>query len=276
MRSFLKKDSDIFIVVFKVALKGTIMENKSLITEFKRDSIGTMRTSVDQFMHPLFCLKDACLILGIKNVSDAKKRLRAEGVKKVSFETSGGVQNLLYVNEPNLYRLIFQSRKEEAQAFMDWVVEDILPSIRRIGRYDVQSITNNTETAIQFLDAFHELTMKNAILEHTQQEVAEVKKYVKRALDSYALVDLFDVATLLGIKGVGTVAILSILRSKNILDDCNLPYQEYIDKGWFRVDTHTYQKKDSGIVKNTRVFVYKVGLNNIKKIMKEYAGEKNG
>ena len=118
--------------------------------------------------------------------------------------------------------------------------------------------------------------MKNAILEHTQQEVAEVKKYVKRALDSYALVDLFDVATLLGIKGVGTVAILSILRSKNILDDCNLPYQEYIDKGWFRVDTHTYQKKDSGIVKNTRVFVYKVGLNNIKKIMKEYAGEKNG
>ena len=73
-----------------------------------------------------------------------------------------------------------------------------------------------------------------------------------------------------------TVAILSILRTKNILDECNLPYQEYVDKGWFRVDTHTYQKKDSGIVKNIRVFVYKVGINNIKKLMKEYAGEKNG
>ena len=250
--------------------------NNMLITEFKRDSIGTMRTFVDQFMHPLFCLKDACLILGIKNVSDAKKRLKSEGIKKISVETPGGVQNLLYVSKPNLYRLIFQSRKEEAQAFMDWVVEDILPSIRRIGRYDVQSITGNTETAVQFLDAFHELTMKNAILEHTQQEVAEVKKYVKRALDSYALVDLFDVATILGIKGVGTIAILSILRSKNILDYSNLPYQEYIDKGWFRVDTHTYQRKDSGIVKNIRVFVYKVGVNNIRKIMKEYAGEKNG
>ena len=252
------------------------MENKSLITEFKRDSIGTIRTSVDQFMHPLFCLKDACTILGIKNVSDAKKRLRAEGITKISVETSGGVQNLLYVNEPNLYRLIFQSRKEEAQSFMDWVVEDILPSIRRIGRYDVQQITGNTETAVQFLDAFHELTMKNAILEHTQQEVAEVRKYVKRALDSYALVDLYDVASILNIKGIGTIAILSILRSKNILDDNNLPYQEYVDKGWYRVDTHTYQKKDSGIVKNIRVFVYKVGINNIKKLMKEYAGEKNG
>lgn len=254
------------------------MENKNnnLITEFKRESIGTIRTAVDQFMHPLFCLKDACLILGIKNVSDAKKRLKPEGITKISVDTPGGVQNLLYVNEPNLYRLIFQSRKEEAQAFMDWVVEDILPSIRRIGRYDVQQITGNTETALEFLDAFHELTMKNAILEHNQKEVEEVKKYVKRALDSYALVDLFDVATILNIKGIGTIAILSILRSKNILDDCNLPYQEYIDKGWFRVDTHTYQKKDSGIVKNTRVFVYKVGLNNIKKIMKEYAGEKNG
>ena len=128
--------------------------NNMLITEFKRDSIGTMRTSVDQFMHPLFCLKDACLILGIKNVSDAKKRLKSEGIKKISVETPGGVQNLLYVSEPNLYRLIFQSRKEEAQAFMDWVVEDILPSIRRIGRYDVQSITGNTETAMHRSQGF--------------------------------------------------------------------------------------------------------------------------
>lgn len=251
-------------------------QDNKLITEFKRDSIGTIRTSVDQFMHPLFCLKDACLILGIKNVSDAKKRLRADGIKKITVETSGGFQNLLYINEPNLYRLIFQSRKEEAQAFMDWVVEDILPSIRRIGRYDVQTITGNTETALQFLDAFHELTIKNAILEHSQKEVLEVKKYVKRALDSYALVDLYDVATLLGIKGVGTIELLSILRGVNILDDNNLPQQQYIDKGWFRVDTHTYQKKDSGIVKNIRVFVYKVGINKIKKIIKEYAGEKNG
>ena len=148
MRLFLKKDSDIFIVVFKVALKGIIMENKSLITEFKRDSIGTIRTSVDQYMHPLFCLKDACTILGIKNVSDAKKRLRQEGITKISVETPGGVQNLLYVSEPNLYRLIFQSRKEEAQAFMDWVVEDILPSIRRIGRYEARDGCQRREHGI--------------------------------------------------------------------------------------------------------------------------------
>jgi predicted TIM-barrel enzyme len=49
--------------------------------------------------------------------------------------TPGGEQEMLTVNEPGLYRLIFQSRKPEAERFKTWVVTDVLPQIRRTGAY---------------------------------------------------------------------------------------------------------------------------------------------
>ncbi|HGJ5878179.1 MAG TPA: Bro-N domain-containing protein, partial [Arsenophonus nasoniae] len=45
-------------------------------------------------------------------------------------------QLLVYVNEPNLYRVIFRSNKLEAKQFQDWVFNEVLPSIRKTGRYD--------------------------------------------------------------------------------------------------------------------------------------------
>lgn len=42
---------------------------------------------------------------------------------------------MLFIDEPNLYRCIFQSRKKEAEAFQDWVVEEVLPTIRKTGGY---------------------------------------------------------------------------------------------------------------------------------------------
>lgn len=49
--------------------------------------------------------------------------------------THGGARHLTIVNEPGLYRLIFTSRKKEAEAFKTWVFTDVLPSIRKTGSY---------------------------------------------------------------------------------------------------------------------------------------------
>lgn len=181
------------------------MEKEQLnnVSLFERDSIGTIRTSIDEFGRPVFCLKDVCNILEIKNVSDAKSRLRSDGIVKLTGQSNGGKQNYLYITEGNLYKLIFQSRKESAVQFMDWVTEDILPKIRRYGKYDVQMITTNTESAVSFLDNYNELKVKLSILERQQEETREVKIYVKRALDSGTLVDLYDVPAVINMKGIG-------------------------------------------------------------------------
>ena len=144
------------------------------VSLFENDTLGSLRTTIDDYGRPVFCLKDACTILDIKNPSDAKKRLKSSGVIRITkLDNNGKFNNYLYVTESNLYKLIFQSRKEEAQQFVDWVTEVILPQIRKYGRYDLKSITENNETAMAFLDSYNEFQTRIAILERNEQETKE-------------------------------------------------------------------------------------------------------
>ena len=77
-----------------------------------------------------------CKPLGLR-VADCKKRLKLEGVDTINTPTNSGIQGMIYVNEGNLYRTIFQSKKPEAEAFTDWVTEEVLPALRRTGTYTI-------------------------------------------------------------------------------------------------------------------------------------------
>lgn len=87
---------------------------------------------------PWFCLKDVCEVLDIKNASQLAAQLDEKGICKTYTPTKGGKQQLVYVNEPNLYRVIFRSNKAEAKQFQDWVFNEVLPTIRKTGRYEKQ------------------------------------------------------------------------------------------------------------------------------------------
>lgn len=87
---------------------------------------------------PWFCLKDVCEVLDIKNASQLAAQLDEKGICKTYTPTKGGKQQLVYVNEPNLYRVIFRSNKPEAKQFQDWVFNEVLPTIRKTGRYEKQ------------------------------------------------------------------------------------------------------------------------------------------
>ena len=246
------------------------------VSLFENDTLGSLRTTIDDYGRPVFCLKDACTILDIKNPSDAKKRLKSSGVIRITkLDSNGKFNNYLYVTESNLYKLIFQSRKEEAQQFVDWVTEVILPQIRKYGRYDLKSITESNETAMAFLDSYNEFQTRIAILERNEQETKEARTYVKRALDSNVLKDLYDLPAILNIPGIGITEVLKVLRDNSVIDESNMPYQEYVDKGWFRVDTHSYVDKTAGTVIHKRVFCYKVAINQIRKMLDKMAGGKN-
>lgn len=83
-----------------------------------------------------FCATDVCGVLGYLNPSDIiKKHCKTKGVSKRYTLTDGGNQELTYINEPNLYRLVIRSKKPEAEKFEEWVMEEVLPSIRRTGSY---------------------------------------------------------------------------------------------------------------------------------------------
>ena len=92
---------------------------------------------------PWFCLADVCETLTVDRTSRLLRDLDEKGLADCHTLTKGGEQLLKFVNEPNIYRVIFRSNKSEAKQFQDWVFSDVLPSIRKQGQYtDHRSIMN--------------------------------------------------------------------------------------------------------------------------------------
>lgn len=88
---------------------------------------------------PFFVAKDVCSILDISNHNDAISRLDDDEKGRSVIPTQFGNKETNLVNESGLYHLIFQSRKPEAKAFRKWVTSEVLPSLRKSGKYEMTS-----------------------------------------------------------------------------------------------------------------------------------------
>ena len=102
---------------------------------FENPAFGQVRTVLVN-NEPYFCMADICKALKISNISQARTRLKEDGViLNEATDSLGRTQEANFVNESNMYKLIFQSRKREAESFTDWVTSEVLPSIRKTGTY---------------------------------------------------------------------------------------------------------------------------------------------
>ena len=107
------------------------MQNNIINFDFNNNQVRTQLLNNE----PYFCLKDICNILEIKQSKDTIRRLDEKGAIFSSTLTNGGIQNIYFINEPNLYRVIFRSNKPEAKHFQDWVFNEVLPTLRKTGTY---------------------------------------------------------------------------------------------------------------------------------------------
>lgn len=100
---------------------------------------------------PLFVAVDAAGALGYKDKTNAiKQHVDPEDLIKSEIETAGGRQVVNCVNESGLYALIFGSKLESAKRFKRWVTSEVLPAIRKTGRYEAPTtITPAEQRAIQ-------------------------------------------------------------------------------------------------------------------------------
>jgi hypothetical protein len=83
---------------------------------------------------PWFVAADVCRVLEIQNATDAIKRLDEDEVTLDTIEGSHRPTNI--INESGLYALVLTSRKEQARRFRKWITAEVLPAIRRHGRYE--------------------------------------------------------------------------------------------------------------------------------------------
>lgn len=118
------------------------------LTVFQNPEFGELRTA-ERNGETWFCLADICRPLGLK-ACHVRGRLKDDGIVSTdTVDSAGRANRMLYVNEGNLYRAIFQSKKPEAERFTDWVTEEVLPSIRKTGGYSAKPMTLTENVAAQ-------------------------------------------------------------------------------------------------------------------------------
>ena len=108
---------------------------------------STIRTFVIN-NEPWFVNVDVCKVLEIKNPSQAISKLKESQRSLILNEGSANNHEMAIISETGLYKLVLKSRKKEAEAFQDWVCEEVVPSIRKNGSYNV-SVLSPEELALQ-------------------------------------------------------------------------------------------------------------------------------
>jgi prophage antirepressor-like protein len=89
--------------------------------------------------NPEWVAKDVCHILDMDVTQTRRLDNDEKGLREI--QTPGGPQNLVTVNEPGLYTLIIRSNKPEAKKFRKWITSEVLPAIRKSGKYEIDNIS---------------------------------------------------------------------------------------------------------------------------------------
>ncbi len=148
-----------------------------------------IRTSTTEDGTPLFCANDVAITLGYNDPKDALAR-HCRGVVKhyPIVDNLGRIQQARFITEGDLYRLIFNSKLPEAEKFEAWVVDEVLPSIRKHGMYatpaTIEDMLANPDIMINALMRLKEERERRAKAEaevEAQRPVAALGKAIETA-----------------------------------------------------------------------------------------------
>ena len=233
---------------------------------FSNEEFGSVRT-ITKDNEPMFCLVDVCKALELEQVSRVKSRLKEDGVTNSKvIDRLGREQEATFINESNLYKVIFQSRKPSAERFTDWVTDEVIPSIRKNGGYIAgqETLSDEELMAKALLVANNKIKERDAIIERQQAKIEADKPktiFADAVSTSRTSILIGDLAKLICQNGVqiGQKRLFDWLRDNGYLIKCgmsrNMPMQRYVEQGLFEVKESTVQNPDGSvrITKTTKV-----------------------
>lgn len=262
------------------------------IEVFNSPQFGEIRTA-GTGEKPLFCLADVCKALDIKNVSDCKSRLNVKGVVITDTPTPGGVQQMSFIDEGNLYKCIFQSRKADAEKFQYWVTDEVLPSIRKNGGYVVAKQDETPEELMSraLLIAQETLKRREERIKALQDDNAAKDKTIAEQKPKALFADAVscsdrdilvgELAKILKQNGIetGQNRLFKWLRGNGFLcnangERMNMPTQKAMELGLFRIKkTVVNQPNGAAIVKNTPKVTPKGQIHFVNHFLGKEAGD---
>jgi len=164
-------------------------------------------------------------------------RDHCKGVNETFIPSAGGMQTMKIISESDIYRLIMRSKLEEAEKFQDWVVEEVLPSIRKRGMYATDNVVDrflaDPDFAIKLLTEYKEEKHKRLEAEQLQREAEEKVQLLTHVEKMYTAT---EVGKECGFQSA--IALNNFLIEHKVQYKVNnawVPYSEYANKGYFHL-----------------------------------------
>lgn len=227
---------------------------------FNNEEFGEIRT-VTKNNKTYFAGSDVASALGYA-IPHKAVQTHCKGVLKWNIPTKSGNQDVLFIPEGDVYRLIMRSKLPAAEKFESWVMDEVIPSIRKNGGY----IANQENMTPEQIVANALIVAQNIISQKDKQieEMRPKADFFDAVADSKTAISMNEVSKVLGIKGLGRNNLFEFLRDNAILDRWNVPYQKYIDCGWFRVIEQKYTKNGEEHI-SIKTLVYQKGIDAIRR-----------
>ncbi|MEW6860136.1 phage antirepressor [Trueperella pyogenes] len=239
----------------------------STLQAFTNDAFGTIRT-VEQEGRVYFCGRDVATALGYINTNKAiQDHCRGVPFRYPINDALGRSQEARFIIEGDLYRLIMSSKLPAAQQFEAWVVDEVLPTIRRHGMYAIDDLLANDEFLERAIVQLRAERAKRLAAEQALLEAAPKVSYYDIVLQSDSLLTTTEIA-----KDYG----LSAKRMNQILHERGVQfrqsgrwflYAKFAERGYTQSKTHEYDEGKTRThmywTQKGRLFIYDLLKNQL-------------
>ena len=240
---------------------------------FTKEEFGTVRTMIINGK-PYFCARDIATALGYAKPENAVGR-HCKATLKRGILTKGGNQEMTFIPEGDIYRLIVKSKLPSAERFESWVFDEVIPSIRKNGMYATDDLLNNLDLLISVATQLKEereqkkkLEVMNAAKDQVICELQPKADYTDEILKCPGTVTITQIAKDYGMSGTKMNKILNELGVQFKKSGQWFIYEKYNGKGYTK--SQTVQIERHGVkdcVMNTkwtqkgRLFLYELLKN---------------
>lgn len=187
---------------------------------------------------PYFVANDVAKTLGYKNPSKATNDHCKKAIETWGNDSLGRRQKFKIIPESDVYRLIIKSNLPSAEKFEAWVMEEVLPQIRKHGMYATDELLNNPDLLIEVATKLKEERTKRLIVEQQVKELKPKADYYDTILANPSLLPISVIAKNYGMSANKMNQLLHDLKVQYKQGDVWLLYADYQNEGY----THTEMK----------------------------------
>jgi prophage antirepressor-like protein len=229
---------------------------------------------VEQDGETWFVATDVARELGYRDAADLTRILEADEKGTHNLRTLGGDQEVAIISEPGVYRAIVQRRSNKKHdesltaklaRFQRFVFHDVLPQIARTGSYSPPApefvVPQTKAEALRLAADLAEQVEKQQIVIDGMKPKADFHDAVAEAENCQ------EMQVVAKVLGTGRTRLFYQLRQRGLLMAGNLPYQQYIDAGYFRVVERIWRDPDQKPHTTFKTLVTGKGLAYIQKLL---------